>query len=144
METFILDTDIKVLCVTAKSFPDGIMEAFDKLHSLVPFAEKRRLFGISRPDKQGMIVYKAALEELHQGEPEKFGCESFLIQSGKYIFLDRADFMKNVQSVGEAFHELISQPNIDPNGYCLEWYLNENKDVRCLVRLNDNKKLKKY
>jgi len=139
METFILDTNINVLCVTAKSFPEGVMEAFDKLHSLVPFDEKRRLFGISRPNKQGKIIYKAALEELHQGEAEKVGCESFVIQKGKYIFLDRADFMKNLQSIGEAFHELISQSNIDPNGYCLEWYLNDNKDVRCLVRLDGNK-----
>ena len=33
---------------------------------------------------------------------------------------------------------LISQPDIDPNGYCLEWYLND-MDVRCMVRLDDNK-----
>jgi len=138
METFFLDSDIKVLCVTAKSFPNGIMEAFDKLHSFVPFGEKRRLFGISRPNKQGIIIYKAALEEIYQGEAEKFGCESFVIQKGKYIYLDRTDYAKDISGMGEAFHELISQPNIDPNGYCLEWYLNE-KDVRCLVRLDDNK-----
>jgi len=47
--------------------------------------------------------------------------------------------MKDLQSIGKAFHELISQPEIDPNGYCLEWYLNQS-DVRCMVRLDDNKK----
>jgi hypothetical protein len=31
---------------------------------------------------------------------------------------------------------LLTQPNIDPNGYCLEWYLN-GKDVRCMVRLKN-------
>ena len=138
METFILDTDINVLCVTAKSFPDGIMEAFDELHSFVPFTESRRLFVISRPNKLGVIVYKAAFEELHQGEPEKFGCESFVIQHGKYIYVDRTDYAKDMQSIGEAFHLLISQPNIDSNGYCLEWYLN-GKDVRCMVRIDDIK-----
>ena len=138
METFILDTDINVLCVTAKSFPDGIMEAFDKLHSLVPNAESGRQFGISRPNRQGVIIYKAATEDLQNGEAEKFGCEPFVIKKGKYIFLDRTDFMKDIQSIGKAFQKLISQPNIDPNGYCLEWYLNE-KDVRLMVRLDDNK-----
>lgn len=138
METLNLDTDIKVLCVTAKSFPDGIMEVFDRLHSFVPFAEKRRLFGISRPNKQGEIVYKAALEELHKDEAEKFGCESFVIQKGKYIFLDKSDYAKDLPGISDAFQKLISQPNIDPNGYCLEWYLNQ-KDMRCLVKLDETR-----
>jgi len=62
METINLDKDINVLCVTAKSFPDGIMEAFDQLHSIVPIAQKGRQFGISRPNRNGEIIYKAALE----------------------------------------------------------------------------------
>jgi len=138
METINLDKDIKVLCVTAKSFPDGIMDAFDQLHSLVPIAEIGRQFGISQPNESGKIVYKAAMEEVHDGEAQLLGCEPFVIRKGKYIFLDRIDFMQDLQSIGTAFQKLISQPNIDPNGYCLEWYLNE-KDVRCMVRLDDNK-----
>jgi len=138
METFILENDIRVFCVTAKSFPDGIMEAFEKLYASVDLGDRGRQFGISRPNQKGQIVYKAALEEINDGDAEKFGCEPFVIQKGSYIFLDRLNFMKDLQSIGRAFHELISQPGIDPNGYCLEWYLNPN-DVRCMVRLEDNK-----
>jgi len=138
METINLDNDIKVLCITAKSFPDGIMDAFDQLHSIVPIAEKGRQFGISQPNQRGEIIYKAALEEVHEGESEKSGCEPFVIKKGKYLFVDRTDFMKDLSGIGSAFQMLISQPDIDPNGYCLEWYLND-KDVRCMVRLDDNK-----
>ena len=138
METINLDKDINVLCVTAKSFPDGIMEAFDQLYSIVPVAEKGRQFGISRPSEGGKIVYKAAMEEMRDGEAERLGCEPFVIKKGKYLFIDRTDFMKDLQGIGNAFQMLISQPDIDPNGYCLEWYLND-KDVRCMVRLDDNK-----
>jgi hypothetical protein len=139
METFIFENDIRVFCVTAKSFPDGIMEAFEKLHASVSLGDRGRQFGISRPNPKGQIVYKAALEEINDGDAERFGCEPFVIQKGSYIFLDRLNFMKDLQSIGKAFHELISQPGVDPNGYCLEWYLNQN-DVRCMVRLDDNKK----
>lgn len=31
METYFLKEDIKVFCITAKSFPEGIMEAFARL-----------------------------------------------------------------------------------------------------------------
>ena len=138
METINLDNDINVLCVTAKTFPDGIMEAFDQLNSIVPLSEKGRQFGISRPSEGGSIVYKAAMEEVNEGEAEKLGCEPFIIKKGKYLFVDKTDFMKDLPGIGKAFQMLISQPNIDPNGYCLEWYLNE-KDVRLMVRLDDNK-----
>ncbi len=139
METYILENDIKVFCVTAKSFPNGIMEAFEKLHASVKTGDRGRQFGISRPNSKGQIVYKAALEELREGDAERFGCEPFVIKKGSYIFVDSLNFMKDLPSIGKAFHELTSQPGIDPNGYCVEWYLNQN-DVRCMVRLDDNKK----
>jgi hypothetical protein len=138
METINLFKDINVLCVTAKSFPDGIMEAFNQLHSIVPITEKGRQFGISCPNEGGTIIYKAAMEEMNEGEAEKLGCEPFIIKKGKYLFMDKTDFMKDLPGIGKAFQMLISQPNIDPNGYCLEWYLND-KDVRLMVRLDDKK-----
>jgi hypothetical protein len=133
MEKFTLDKSIKVFCITAKSFPDGVMEAHRKLHELVPLLSQRRYFGISRPDK-GVIIYKAAAEELEDGEAEKLGLEPFVIKSGEFISITIPDFAKDMQSIGRAFKELLASPDIDPDGYCLEWYLNE-KDVRCMVPL---------
>jgi predicted transcriptional regulator YdeE len=133
MKKIMLDKDIPVFCVTAKSFPDGILEAHQKLHSLVPISKERAYFGISRPEK-GVIVYKAAAEEKNEGEAEKLGCEKFIIQRGKYIFLTIEDYAQDVQRIGNAFQKLISEPGIDPDGYCVEWYLND-KDIRCMIKL---------
>jgi hypothetical protein len=134
MEIFTLDNDVKVFCETAKSFPDGILKAHQELQSIVPFSDQRRYFGISYPNEKGVIIYNAATEEIYQGEAEEFGCETFIIESGRYISVMINDFMSHVESIGEAFHQLTSQPDIDPEGYCIEFYLNE-KDVRCMVRL---------
>jgi hypothetical protein len=134
MEKFTLANDIKVFCITATSFPDGIMAAHEKLHSLVPFSSDRRYFGISRPEKDE-IIYKVAAEEKGKGEAEKFNCEPFVIKSGEYICLTVKDYMKDLPAIGKAFQQLLANPDLDPNGYCLEWYLND-KDVRCMVRLN--------
>jgi hypothetical protein len=134
METITLDKDIKVFYVTAKSFPDGILEAHQKLHSLVPFTTARKYFGISRPE-DGIIVYRAAAEELTPGEAGKFNCDTLVLKKGKYISTTINDYMKDVQSIGRTFKELLSRPDIDPQGYCVEWYFND-KDVKCMVRLN--------
>jgi predicted transcriptional regulator YdeE len=134
MENIILDSDIKVLCVKAKSFPDGIMDAHQKIHTLVSFSKERRYFGISHPGKKGAIVYRAAVEEKTEGEAKKLNLEELVIKNGQYTCLTINDYMNNLQKIGQAFDELTALPDIDPNGYCVEWYLNE-KDVRCMFRL---------
>ena len=134
MENFILDHDINVFCVTAMSFPDGIMDAYNKLHALVPDSKNRRIFGLSRPDERGTIIYKAAAEETFEGEAAKPGCEEFVIESGTYTSLVIHDFMKDLPGIGRAFTALLTTPGIDPNGLCVEWYLDDS-DVRCMVRL---------
>lgn len=134
MEIFTLDNDIKVFCETAISFPDGILNAHKELQAIVPFSEERRYFGISRPDEKGVVVYMAATEEIYQGEAEELGCETFVIESGQYISLLIHDYIKDLQNIARAFQLLTAHPNIDPEGYCIEFYINK-KDVRCMIKL---------
>jgi hypothetical protein len=133
VETIIIDRDIKVLYEQAASFPDGVKEAHEKLHSLFPFSTQRKYFGISRPENR-VIVYKAAVEEIAEGEAEKFGLPTMILKKGNYISIIIHDFMKDIPAIGRTFQQLLSHPGIDPEGYCVEWYFNM-KDVRCMVRL---------
>lgn len=133
MEHFSIDKDINVLCVTATSFPDGVMAAHQEIHRLAPEANARRYYGLSRPEK-GAIAYKAAAEELYAGEAAEKGMEVITIRAGQYIGKDITDFMTNIAAIGQTFQQILQEPNIDPQGYCVEWYYNE-KDVRCMVRL---------
>ncbi len=87
-----IEEDIKVFFVQAKSFPDGVLEVFQIMHSLIEFPPKRRNIGISRPEN-GKIIYKVAAEELEQGDLQKqylkliksttFECGVKLIQYNK-------------------------------------------------------------
>ena len=135
MEKFTLEDDIKVFCETAKSFPDGIMEAHKELESIISCSKQRRYFGISSRNSKGIITYDAAAEEIYQGEAEELGCEKFVIESGQYISLLIENYVSDVSAIVKAFQLLMAYPGIDPQGYCIEWYLNEN-DVMCMVRLN--------
>ncbi len=133
MEKYLLETDIRVFYIEAKSFPDGIFAAHEALRAIVPFSKDRGYFGISRPEN-GQIVYKAATEEMEEGEAERLNLQAFTIPKGEYISKTIPDFAAEPQSIGRVFQELISQPDIDPQGYCIEWYLSAS-DVRCMVRL---------
>lgn len=137
METFTLDNDIKVFYITATSFPDGIMDAHQKLHVLVPFSTQRKYFGISRPENGHDIIYRAATEETYPGEAETYHCETLILKKGSYISTTLHDYMKDLSIIGRTFDELLTHPDIDPNGYCVEWYLNQ-QDVKCMIRLNQS------
>jgi len=138
MEKFILENSIEVFCVPAKSFPDGVVKAHQILHSYVTSDNNRRFFGISNPDKTGKIQYKAAEEELIEGELSKHNLERFTIPKGTYVYLTVKNFRKNVFEIGETFRKVFTTPDIDPKGFCLEWYFNDT-DCRCMVKLIDNK-----
>ncbi len=136
METIYIANDIKIFFVTAKNYPDGILAAHQQLHSMVPFSYDRKYFGVSRPENNGNIVYRAATEETFEGEATKYNCESLTLKKGNYISLIISHYRQDLPSIGIAFQKLLALPNIDPEGYCVEWYLNET-DVNCMVRLND-------
>ena len=85
MEKYELVNNIVVMYVPAASFPDGIPSAFDNLHNRLPSIDDRILFGISWPDKNGKIIYKAAAEEKYSGEGKNYELETFTITKGTYI-----------------------------------------------------------
>lgn len=134
MDSFTLDEDIKVMCITATEFPDGIERAHIQLHAMLAEKERRRFFGISWRKENGEIIYKAAADEMESGEAEKLGLETFTIKKGPYNSFYIRDFMQDVGSIKRAFKLLLSQHEVDPDGYCLEWYMGDN-DVKCMVPL---------
>jgi hypothetical protein len=96
MEKVKIDKDIKVLYVTARSFPDGIPDVVKNLHLLIPFSKERNIFGLSRPENGGEIVYRAAAEEMEKNEAEKLGCGTLIIKKGDYIGLTINDSEKTI------------------------------------------------
>ena len=134
METYNIDKEITVFFVQAASFPEGIGAAWQKLHSLLPAGDTRMRYGISYPGPNGAIIYRAAAAETFPGEGSHKGCETFLIKKGPYISEFVSDWKKDETVIGKTFRQLLNQPGIDLQGYCLEIYENP-KDVRCLVPL---------
>jgi hypothetical protein len=40
-------------------------------------------------------------------------------------------------AIDRAFKELLEQPNLDPQGYCVEWYSSNEESVKCMIRLDE-------
>lgn len=134
MEVVHINEDKTVAYVQAEKFPEGVLEAHQALHGKLAFSEERGYYGISWME-QGEIKYLAAAGLLEVGEAEKHGLETFTIKEGVYLSEKVTDFKQNVPAIGQAFQRLLTDPRLDPRGYCLEIYDRNDKDVHCLVKL---------
>jgi hypothetical protein len=130
-----VDADITAYCMKASSFPEGIQQAHQSLHALIPFDTNRKYFGISYP-VDGQINYWAAATELTDGEMSRHGLETFVIKKGNYLFADIKDYMQNFKQIGCTFRDILADNRIDPKGACIEWYM-DNVTCRCMVRMAD-------
>jgi hypothetical protein len=137
MEQITLYKDIVLLYVTAGSFPDGVMAAHQQLHSMIPFSADRKYYGISFPGEGGTIIYKAAAEEMYPGEAAEKGLETFIVKKGEYTSILVSNYMNDKAAIGETFQKLLKHPQLDPKGFCLEWYVSK-EDVQCMVPLKQH------
>ncbi|MCP9767761.1 transcriptional regulator [Lacihabitans sp. LS3-19] len=134
MEEYIFEKDIVIACKRAESFPEGVQEAFETLHAAIPFSMTRKFMSFSWMNASNEIIYLAGAEIL-EGEsfPE---LETFILKKGKYRGTIIENFIQDIPQMGLLFQELCKDPDLDPAGYCVEWYFNE-KDVKCFVKLKD-------
>jgi hypothetical protein len=137
MEKYMLTENVKVYCTTAKSFPEGIQEAFISLEKML-LKEGRTFYGISYCDDKGSIVYKAGVSETYDGEAEKYGFETFIITQGQYLAETIVDWRDNIAKIGNTFQTLFRQAIVDKTYPCVEWYKSD-KEVVCMVRVNSAK-----
>ena len=133
MEKYEVKQDVALICYEAKSFPDGITEAFNKLQSSLPNCSERTWYGISKPNG-GEIIYKAAVTELSDMEAEENSFESFTVTKGTYLTETLTGWRENTQIIGATFDKLLQDPQLDPSSSCVEWYLSDDK-LTCMVKL---------
>jgi hypothetical protein len=132
MKEYTFTEDVALIAVTAQSFPEGIGEAFNTLMRMLPDSQERVFFGISYPNKERGLIYKAAVSQAFDGESEQYNCETFVLSKGKYLTETVKNWRGQVEKIGLAFRNLgKSRSDIVAPG--IEWYQGE--DVMCMLKL---------
>lgn len=134
MQLYTQEEDVHMICATAKSFPEGIQDAFSELEKKLPDLLERPVFGISKPNSQGVIVYKAGALEKVNDEAEKYGLEPFTMSKGLYLTEIIYDFSRNLSLIGSTFNTLLQDSRLDPASYCVEVY-DAKGNVTCMVKI---------
>lgn len=136
MEVLHLKSDLPILTVTAESFPMGIGGAYKKLEAALLSVKDRVFFGISRPESEAGIVYRAVALALDAEEATRLGLEAMTLKAGSYVTEMLLDWRQDETIFSKVFPQLLDDPRIDPQGYCVEWYPND-KDAMLMVRILD-------
>ena len=133
MDKYKLNHDLKVFGRQVTTFPRGIEEAFNHLMAIVPDANKRSFYGLSRLDDNGGILYYAAVEEGHKGEAQLYGMDSFTIPQGEYSTITIKDWMQKIDCIKDVFHELMQGKCADLTSMCVEWYKSDS-EMMCMLK----------
>lgn len=134
MESVQLNNDIKLVCVKASSFPQGVEQAHEQLKKSITSENERSFYGISYPLNNGTIEYLAAATQLTDDKSAK-DVDIFIIQSGAFLSITLKNWKSDVTKVQQAFDQLTTDPRGDRDGYCLEEYVNEDT-LRCLIPMS--------
>jgi predicted transcriptional regulator YdeE len=132
MEETQIKEELRLFCIKAKSFPQGITLAFRELEQKLGGANGRSLYGLSRGDKNGIVYWAAALSRT--GEELPPGLEDIVIPPGTYLSKQLSNWRRNEAIIAQTFQKMLDNPRIDPDGYCIEKYLN-NDEVVCMVKI---------
>ena len=86
-------------------------------------------------NRDGDMIYKAAVLESFEGEAEKLGCEKFIIEKGEYLIETLKDWKKDESQIGLTFRK-FSESKYNATFPCVEWY--QGNDVMCMVKLENH------
>lgn len=137
MEIYELTKDIKTIYIEAASFPGGIKNAFSRLYNSVPDIKTRHIFGISKPGKNGIIVYKAAASENFEGEGTQLGFPTFTMMKGVYLGETLTNWQQNEMMIASIFNRLVADKRLDGSAHCIEWYKSET-ELLCMVLMRNH------
>src|SRR5689334_17592249 len=121
MDTYDLAKDIKIVCLKANKFPEGVPAAFDKLDKKLGATHQRTFYGVSYMEKDRSITYKAAATEITDGEGAKHGLEYFTIAKGKYLTETITNWKQKIADISPTFQKLMGDARFDGVSPCVEW-----------------------
>lgn len=131
-----IDSDIILITVRAASFPQGIQEAFNELKRRLPAGDERMPYGISKPEKDGTIVYRAGVETSDSAEASVRNLEKVVLKKGKYVSETVTEWQNKIHTLSDLFEGMLRHPDLDPFTPCIEIYRNRT-ELNCMVRLKE-------
>lgn len=83
-EIYSFKEDLMLICQRAGSFPEGVMEAHHKLHSIISHEPERKYYSVSYFNDKAQVVYLAATNRLATDHTDALDLENFASKKGEF------------------------------------------------------------
>lgn len=123
----------ELLVCQAKSFPDGIREAWQTLEGRLGSRRGRKFYGVTEPGERG-LVYFAGVEPLDQGEVDSLGFPVHRIEAGRFARVKLLDWPTRIDQIPRIFEELFETHTPHPSHRALEYYRSQ-KELHLMMQL---------
>lgn len=133
MKEIKIESDLQLICVRAKSFPQGIEESFKVLESKVPGKKGRECYGIYEENDSG-ITYRAGMLKEAGNEDVIYRLENYTIKKGKYLGVTIYNWKDNIPKIGQTFDKMAEDQRVEKNSPSIEVYKGL-KDVICMMKM---------
>ena len=133
MKEINLESDLKLICVRAKSFPQGIEESFKTLVSKIPTQKERGCYGIYEESKNG-ITYRAGMLKKSEDEDVKYELENYIVKKGNYLGVTINNWKSNIDKIGQTFDEMAKDDRVEKNSPSIEVYKGLD-DMICMMKM---------
>jgi len=130
-----LESDLDLICVRAKSFPQGIEDAFTTLENKIPTRKDRECYGIYEKNQDG-VTYRAAMLKKSDDEDVRYSLENYTMRRGKFLGVKINNWKNNMEKIGRTFDEMFEDERVEKNSPSIEAYKGMN-DVICMVRIKE-------
>lgn len=133
MKEINIESDINLVCVRAKKFPEGIEDAFKILTNKFEYSEEKGCYGIYEETDEE-IVYRAAMQVDSDSESTLDKFEKFTIEKGKYLSTIITEWQEKIDLIGPTFDKLFQDERVDKNSVSIEMYKGTN-ELTCMVKI---------
>jgi hypothetical protein len=124
----ILFGPVNLVGCKAKSFPEGISEAWNELESQLPTKSGRKFYGLTIPVHSQIEYYACVIPQKNESLNGKW----FQIERGKFARVKLLNWKQHTDKISVIIDQLIQVYHPDMKAISLEYYKSE-KELHLLV-----------
>ena len=121
MMRYLIDTDVKLICVKSPDGPVSASKSFDNLERKLPSLKGRKFYGMSKLEGDN-LTYFACVKVQGEEDTSEVGFQEIVLPKGEYEREVIIDWEEHTDQISEQFEKIESKNIVDPQRFFVEFY----------------------
>ncbi|MHB1708640.1 MAG: hypothetical protein ACYCT2_04100 [Thermoplasmataceae archaeon] len=118
---YLIDTDVKLICVKSLDGPVSADKTFDDLERKLPSLKGRKFYGMSKLEGDN-LTYFACVKVQGEDDANKREFQEIVLPKGEYEREVIINWEEHIDQISEQFEKIESKNIVDPQRFFVEYY----------------------